>query len=122
MKAIHNKDYSVVKTFGSPLVHNQEAFLCPNISQTILKNKIREPKNSITHLPQWYLNYNQTYIRVHKAVFAENRWICQKQPNIRLSVNAFLMLYRGGNPGDDRGLPGADLGMLFLQISRLVLK
>ncbi len=27
LKGIHNKDYSVVKTFGSPLVHNQEAFL-----------------------------------------------------------------------------------------------
>ena len=26
LKAIHNKDYSVVKTFGLPLVHNQEAF------------------------------------------------------------------------------------------------
>ncbi|WP_262712151.1 hypothetical protein [Chryseobacterium hagamense] len=33
MKAIHNKDYSVVKTFGSPLVHNQEAFLCPAVSE-----------------------------------------------------------------------------------------
>jgi len=32
LKAIHNKDYSVVKTFGLPLVHNQEVFLYPNVS------------------------------------------------------------------------------------------
>ena len=37
LKAIHNKDYSVVKTFGSPLVHNQEAFFMPNVSRTPIK-------------------------------------------------------------------------------------
>ncbi len=32
LKAIHNKDYSVVKTFGLPLVHNQEVFFCLDVS------------------------------------------------------------------------------------------
>ena len=35
-KAIHNKDYSVVKTFGSPLVHNQGAFLCLNVKPKLI--------------------------------------------------------------------------------------
>ncbi|HMZ73632.1 MAG TPA: hypothetical protein PKN57_09325 [Saprospiraceae bacterium] len=32
MKAIHNKDYSVVKTFGLLLVHNQGAFFFADLN------------------------------------------------------------------------------------------
>jgi hypothetical protein len=48
MKANHNKDYSVVKTFGLPLVHNQEAFLLPNC---FMNNEHQSIKN---HLSQTF--------------------------------------------------------------------